>query len=210
MIHLGQPKWIAVVSAGLFLWGAFSVADSRRTEQRAKELPRMSCSDLIRMGRAAPKFLTLTDVHICQNGHAFRRDVDAAMEMYVPVFSTKLGKEPRAADLALLLEVLDDREFNRLLARPAVGELTVELWTEVGTLDPWVGDTLATMYPGIKLANCRVISVGLHEPSEFRAANEWRDGIGMMLLASACQLGWSIWRRISRSFKSDANAVLVD
>ena len=160
MIHLAQPKWIVFVSIGLFLCGVLLAAGSLRTAQRAKALPRMSCEDLIRKGRAAPKFLTLTDVQLCQNGDAFRRDMDAAMEMYVPAFSTKLKKAPRPADLVLLLEVLDDRERDRLLEQPTVGELTVELWTDARNLDPWVGNTLATIYPGIQLRNCRVLSVG--------------------------------------------------
>jgi hypothetical protein len=199
MTRQRQPKWLVVVVAGLFCCGIFMAASSRRTEQLAHSLPRMTCADLIRLGRAAPKFVTLTDVHICENGYAFRRDMDAAMEMYVPAYSTKLAKAPRAADLVLLLEVLDDREQERLLERPEFGELTVELWTAAAGLDPWIPDTLATMYPGIQVANCRVVSVGLHEPSEFRARYEWTDGLELMLLAAVCQLGWWIWQWMSKS-----------
>jgi hypothetical protein len=199
MTRRRPPKWLAVVFAGLFLCGAFMAACSSRTEQRANSLPRMSCNDLIRMGRAAPQFVTLTDVHIGENGYAFYRNMDAAMEMYVPAYSTKLAKPPRGADLVLLLEVLDERQRERLLERPAMGELPVELWTAAGSLDPWVQDTLATMYPGIQVANCRVLSVGLHEPSEFRARYEWREGIEMTLFAAFCQLGWWIWQWMSKS-----------
>ena len=194
MTILHQPKWLLGISAGLLLIGTIFVAASQRTERRAKALPRMSCEDLLKKGRAAPQFVTLTDVHLCGGGHAFRRDMDAAMEMYIPVFSTRLKQEPRTADLVLLLEVLDDRERDRLLSQPAVGELTIELWTDVRELDPWVGNSLAMMYPGMQLANCRVLSVGLHEPSEFRGRHEWRDGIVTLALAAACQLGWWIWR----------------
>jgi hypothetical protein len=208
MIHLGQPKWLVVISAGLFLCGAFLAASSLQTAQRANALPRMSCGDLIRMGRAAPQFVTLTDVHLCKNGHASRRDMDAAIEFYVPVFSSSLKKAPPAADLGLLLEVLDDRELNRLLEQPAVGELTVELWTDARSLDPWVGNRLATIYPGIQLANCRVLSVGLHEPSEFRARHEWRDGMAMLLLATACQIGAWMWRSFRKLRKSIARELV--
>jgi hypothetical protein len=210
MIHLAQPKWLMFVSAGLLLCGALLVAGSSRTEQRAKALPRMSCQDLLRMGRAAPQFVTLSDVQLCQNGYASRRDMDAAMEMYVPVFSTKLKNQPRPADLVLLLEVLDDRDRERLLGQPAIGELTVELWTDPKELDPWVGDTLATIYPGIQLANCRVLSVGLHEPSEVRARREKSEGIGMLLVAAACQLAWYSWRLLQRFPRPLAVAVHTD
>jgi hypothetical protein len=199
MAHQRQPKWLIAVFAGLFLCGLFMAASSRRTERLAKSLPRMSCDDLLRMGRAAPRYVTLTDVHVCENGYAFYRDMDAAMSMYVPIFSTTLANAPRGANLVLLLEVLDDRERERLLERPAIGELPVELWTNAAALDPWVQDTLGPMYPGIRVANCRVVSVGLHEPSEFRARYEWREGIVMMLVAAACQLGWWSWQWFSRS-----------
>src|SRR5262245_47045884 len=110
-----QPKWLMGLSALLVLWGALLVGAGYRTERFANDLPRMTCDDLLKMGRAAPQFVILTDVQLCQTGHAFRRDMDAAIEMYVPVYSTKLKKEPRGAELTLLLEVLDDRERRRLL-----------------------------------------------------------------------------------------------
>ena len=204
MTHWNQPKWLLGISVSLFLGGSILVAASQRTEQRAKTLPQLSCEDLIRKGRAAPQFVTLTDVQLCQRGHAFRRDMDAAIEMYIPVFSTKLKKEPPAADLKLLLEVLDDRDRKRLLEQAKVGKLTVELWRDVQALDPWVGNRLATTYPGIQLANCRVISVGLHEPSEVHAQRELWDGIGMLVFATACQFGWRIWQHCTGFRKSDA------
>ncbi|HEV3342307.1 MAG TPA: hypothetical protein VG125_18200 [Pirellulales bacterium] len=194
-----QPKWFMAICGGLVLWGAILVAASWRTQQRASDLPRMSCEELLRKGRAAPQFVTLTDVRLCQNGFAFRRDMDAATETYVPAFSTTLKDEPPAADLRLLLEVLEERESDRLLACPAVGELTVELWTDARTLDPWIEKTLAPCYPGIQLANCRVLSVGLHEPSAVRAQYELQDGMVMILAAAVCQLGWWIWVRGMRS-----------
>src|SRR5262245_8723190 len=155
MPYLAQPKWLVGVTAVVALCGASLFAASFRTERRASELPRMTCDDLLRKGAAAPQFVTLADVHLCQAGHAMRRDMDSALEMYVPIYSNNLPQEPRGADLVLLLEILDDRERGRLLANPDIGELTVELWTDAATLDPWVPATLATFYPGLKTANCR-------------------------------------------------------
>jgi hypothetical protein len=163
------------VTAACFVGGLFLASASRRTDQWAKDLPRMRCEDVVRKGRAAPQFLTLTDVQLAQRGHAFHRDMDAAIEMYIPIYSTRLNQEPRPADLKLLLEVLDDRIRNRILEDPSVGELAVELWTDVDDLDPWIRNTLGAMYPGIQLANCRVLS------------------------AAACQFGWWVSRNSKKS-----------
>ena len=199
MSHAEQPKWFAAISVGLILCGALLIVGSWRTERQAVALPRMTSEELLKRGRAAPRFVTLTDVRLCGNGYAFHRDIDAATEMYVPAFSTESKNEPPAADLRLLLEVLDERESDRLLACPTVGELTVELWTDATTLDPWIGQSLATCYPGIRLANCRVLSVGLHEPSLARACSEFRDGVVLLSFAVACQFGWWGWRHVRQT-----------
>jgi hypothetical protein len=200
MYWLGQPKWLWWTSIALCVCGALLIASSYRTAQQARRLPRMTCAELLRRGPAAPQFVTLTDVHLGQAGQALRRDMDAALEMYVPIYSAHLKQQPAGADFRLLLEVLDDRQLNRLLARAEVGALTVELWSDASQLDPWVDRELATRYPGIQVRRCRVVSVGLHEPSLVRSGREWRDGFVLVLLAMALQAGWLAWRR----FKHEA------
>jgi hypothetical protein len=207
---LKLPKWLLGLSALLLLGGACSVAAGRRDEQLAKDLPRMTCADLLQKGRAAPQFVTLTDVQLCQGGHAFQRDMDAAMKMYVPIYSMELKEQPPASDLRLLLEVLDDRERERLLARPRIGELTIELWTSVFSLEPWVKATVSQLYPGIQMAKCHVISVGLHEPSSFRVVHEWRDGIILIALGAVCPLLWPIFRAGHRFFSDSGNRRIKD
>ena len=179
MLNNSQPKWLIGLTAFAFLCGIFLVATSLRKADRAHGLRRMTCEDLIGNGPGTDQFLTLTDVHLCSAGHAVRRDTDAAMEMYIPIFSDRLKQEPQPADIALLLEVLDDRDREQLLECPDVGELNVELWTRAAQLDPWVLDRLGSIYPGIQLAKCRVLSVGLHEPSALHAAAK-------CMRASAC------------------------
>ncbi len=51
MIRLAQPKWILGVSIVLLLWGVLLTAGSRRTERLARDLPRMTCDDLLQMGK---------------------------------------------------------------------------------------------------------------------------------------------------------------
>jgi hypothetical protein len=114
--------------------------------------------------------------------------------MYVPIYSARLLNEPAPAELKLLLEVLDDRPRDQLLARPNVGELMIELWAPPGRLDPWVKDRLGAIYPGMQLANCRVLSVGLHEPSALRIRSAMQEGIALVIAAIGCQAGWQIWQ----------------
>jgi hypothetical protein len=198
MIRLDQPKWLWVVSMISLLLGAFLVAASHRTEQWASELPRMTCAELVRQEARSPRFVVLTDVQLGQSGHAFRRDMDAAIAMYIPVFSTTLKKQPPAADLSLLLEVLADRDRQRLLENPKVGELTVELWTDAANLDPWIDLELSARYPGLQIGNCRVVSVGLHEPTLVRAQRERQQGIALLFLPIVCPPSWWIWRYLRR------------
>ena len=91
---------------------ALLIVKSNRWSDLAKSLPRMTCDDLIQKGPGHNQFIILTDVHLCSRGDALRRDMDADMQMYVPIYSGRLMKEPPPAELKLLLEVLDDRESN--------------------------------------------------------------------------------------------------
>lgn len=53
-------------------------------------------------------------------------------------------------------------------------------------------DRLGAIYPGIQLANCRVL--GLHEPSALRIRSSMQEGIALLMAAVACQVGWQICR----------------
>jgi hypothetical protein len=189
-----QPKWLIGVTLVTAVLGVLLIAKSNRWADDARSLPRMTCDDLVQNGPGGSQFIILTDVRLCSRGDAFRRDMDADMEMYVPIYSTRLIKEPQPENLKLLLQVLDDRERDRLLARPEVHELMVELWTSTGKLYPWVKDRLAALYPGIQLANCRVLSVGLHEPSALRIGSAMQEGVALIIVAFGCQVGWLIWK----------------
>jgi hypothetical protein len=205
MLVPSQPKWVLGVTLISIFLGALLIAKSNRWSDLAKSLPRMTCDDLIQKGPGDNQFIILTDVHFCSSGDALRRDMDADMQMYVPIYSARLMKEPPPAELKLLLEVLDDRERDRLLARPDIGELIVELWTASGQLDPWVKDRLGAIYPGMQLAKCRVLSVGLHEPSALRIGSAMHEGIVLLIVGFGCQAGWQVWRfRKTRSRNQEA------
>jgi hypothetical protein len=120
--------------------------------------------------------------------------MDGDMVMYMPIYSTQLGKEPRPRELRLLLEIFDDRERTRLLAQPDVGELTCELWTRADHVDPWVYETLAAKYPGIQIKKCRVLSVGLHEATPAKAREIWWYAMISFVIGSGI-LAWLVWKR---------------
>jgi hypothetical protein len=181
---MNRRAWLVVASLCLFAYGAWCVVLSRRVEEQAGGLPRMTCDQLIQNGPRGNAFITLTDVRLCSAGYVFRRDMDAATRMYLPIHSARLRQEPRPRELTLLLEILDDRDSERLLAQPDVGELTCELWTRADQLDPWVREGLAAKYPGIQLKKCRVLSVGLHEPTIPKAQRIWWDAIVSLVLGA--------------------------
>jgi hypothetical protein len=189
-----QPKWVIGITVIAALLGALLIVKSNRWADFAQSLPRVTCDDVVQNGPGGNQFMVLTDVRLCSRGEAFRRDMDADMQMYVPIYSTRLVKEPQPEDLKLLLEVLDDRERDRLLVRPDVGELMAEFWTPAAGLDPWVKDCLGALYPGMRLAKCRVLSVGLHEPSALRIRSAMQEGVVLLIVAVGCQVGWQIWR----------------
>jgi hypothetical protein len=189
---MNRQSWFVVACVALFLHGGFCLVQCRRIKAEAENLPWMTCEELLRNGPRGNHFITLTDVRLCSRGYAFHRDMDAGMKMYLPIYSARLAQEPQPRELVLLLEILDDRDRDRLLGRPDVGELTCEIWTPIDSLDPWVREALAAKYPGIKLANCRVLSVGLHEPTVIKADRAWWYGIVSFLIGITI-LGSLIW-----------------
>jgi hypothetical protein len=179
-----QARFVCA-AVGLFLIGGCCVVQSRHQRQQADELPRMTCEELVRNGPGANSFIKLTDVRLCTRGHVLDRDMDAALEMYVPIYSARLAREPAPADLGLVLEILDDRDRTRLLAQPAVGELPCEIRPGGNRLEPWVQEKLAAKYPGFPVRNCRVVTVGLHEPTVQKAARTLGFGMVSLLLGGA-------------------------
>ena len=200
---MNRWAWLLLACVCSFDYGAWCVALSGRVEEEAGRLPKLTCDQLIKNGPGGNNYITLTDVHLCSRGYAFYRDMDNAMQMYLPIYSSRLPQEPWPRDLAILLEILDDRDRERLLAQPDVGELTCEIWTRVDQIDTGFHEVIAAKYPGIQLKKCRVVSVGLHEPTVLKAQRIRQDAIVSFVLGGAL-LGWLAWRRFTGSFQSKA------
>ncbi len=116
----------------------------------------------------------------CQPRHGWRPGV------IHPHLSGAPRAEPAPANLRLLLEILDDRDRDRLLASPGLLEFACEFWTRPEQLDRWVYQVLEAKCPGIQVRKCRVVSVGLHEPTAIKAT---RSQSRMMHRGVSCS-GW--------------------
>lgn len=182
-------NWLRVLLILLIAHGGFCILNSGSLRRQADAVPKMSCADLLKNGPRGNRYLTLTDVRLAGAGDVFHRDMDAAMEMYVPCYSTRLAREPQPQQLRLLLQVLDDRERERLLDRVEIGQLTCELWTRPGDLEEWVRDGLSAKYPGMPVERCVVLSVGLHEPTQAKADRSWWYGIWSFVGAASVLAG---------------------
>jgi hypothetical protein len=185
---------LTIALALLIAHGIFCVWNSGSLRRKADVLPKMTCADLLKDGPRGNPYLTLTDVHLAGGGAVFHRDMDEAIEMYVPIYSTRLPREPQPQELKLLLQVLDDRDQERLLEHPDIGDLTCELWTRPGDFDQWMHDGLAAKYPGMPIERCLVLSVGLHEPTPAKAVRSWWFGIESFV-AAAVLLACGLWMK---------------
>jgi hypothetical protein len=191
---MNRKWWYAVVSILLLIHGWYCVDHSRTVEQHALQLPEMTCDQLVQNGPGRNNYLKLTDVRLCTRGEAFSRDMDAALQTFIPIYSARLGQEPRPGELRLLLEILDDRDRDALLACPGPVEFACEIWTRADQLDEWVYRALESKYPGIQVRKCRVVTVGLHEPTAVKAHRSWWYGILSFLIGGSL-LGWLVFLR---------------
>jgi len=121
--------------------------------------------------------------------------MDGHIEMYVPIYPARLGQEPQPREpLALLLAIFDDDDRERLLEQAAIGEVPCGVSLRAGRIHPGFVKILEEKYPGIQVRNCRLVTVGLHEPTVFKARRSWWYGIVSLLLGAAL-LGWWVWSR---------------
>ena len=183
--------WFWAAALMCFAYSGCVLWQSPGVREQAASLPKMTCQELVRKGAGMNRFIQLTDVRLCSHGYAIgcADGLDPNRSMYVPIHSRQ-EKEPSPADLVLLLEVDDERNIERLLAEPDVGQLNCQVDRAVADIDPGFLKVLQTQYPGIGMANLRVVSVGLHEPTEIKAERHWRDAILAFVFGAAVLACW--------------------
>jgi hypothetical protein len=184
--------WLAM---GLLIFGALSLQGGWSHRQQLAKVPRMTCDELMRNGPGADGFATLTDIKACGRGYLFHRDAlcPSDVEFYVPVYAGHLQQEPQPGDLTLLLAIHDDDAIDVLISQQGTVEFTCLADRNVAWLEDWVRQGLAAKYPGLQLANCWILKVGLHEPSPFVAHRMLQAGLATVF-AGGLLCAWLVWR----------------
>lgn len=196
---MSRLAWF-IGSGVLLLTGALTLTNSVIIREQAKRVPTMTYDQLVQQGPGADTYVTLSDVRLCSRGYVFRRDSlsPADMELYIPVYPARLEPEPEPRDLVFVLEVRDDEARERLLGQQGAAALTCQVHRGPGRLEPWVQEGLAAKYPGLRLADVSVLTVGLHEPTARRARSAAIYGV-MELLTGGAILAWLRWRKPTSS-----------
>jgi len=193
----------AITIGGLFLLaGGWTLAGSFLVQEELARVPRMTCDQLAGNGPPADRLVTLTDVRPCSRGFVAAR-VDHSLDLYVPAYPAGLGQEPEPPDLAFLLQVWDNDERHRLMEQPGPVDVTCEVHRPArvvkicrgpGQIEEWARDGLQKKYPGIRIANVWVLTVGHGgTPTAELARSGLRYGIGELLIGGAV-LGWGALR----------------
>jgi hypothetical protein len=196
---------VFIVGGLLLLSGGCSLTTHFVTEDLLARLPRMTCAELARNGPPADGQVTLTDLKWCGAGFVGQRR-DGDLDLYIPGFPAGLGKEPDPPDLAFLLQLWDDDQRKPLLEQTGPVEFNcwasrgrvVDFTRGPGEVEEWAQDRLQKKYPGIKVENMWVLTVGHgNTPTAARALSAWRYGVAE-LVAGVALLIWGAlqtWRR---------------
>jgi hypothetical protein len=190
-----QPSWVVIGGLLLLAYGGCCVWNSSIVREQADHVPRMTCDQLVQNGPGVHRYVTLTDVRLCAGGYLFRRDgMDGNLdELCQPVCSAGLGQEPKPPELRLLLRITDDRDREKLIGQSGVVEFTCGVQRGVSQIDPGIVSGLEKNYPGLRSADCWVLTVGNLEPTAARAQSIWWDGIVALLIGGVALLGALAW-----------------
>ena len=195
--------WIAVIAVGMLAYGGHSLWEAPAMRRAIENLPEMTCEQLVRDGPGRHRYVVLTDAALTSGRSVAERDSESgALELYHPIYPAAESKEPPAVQLNLILGVLDESERRRARddrnqretqGQPGLSPLIVEVTTTADQLPAWAQEGLANNYRGILLSRCRVVTIGLDEPTAAHAQRlQWR-GLGFTTLGLMI-LGWCVWR----------------
>ena len=190
-----RPRpWMMIASCGLLVYGLACLLRYPVQQQRAAAVPRMTCEQLLKNGPGPDGYATLTDVRLCGKGYAFWRDgmSPGDVDVFVPVYAAALPREPEPHELALILEVQDASDWQRLRSAEVV-EFTCQVHSSANRVPDWAQSGLAEKYRGIRLADLKVLTVGLHEPTLAKARTLLWHGTCASTVGAAL-LGWLLWR----------------
>jgi hypothetical protein len=198
-------RWALGVGGLLLLCGGCSLTTSFVVQDRLSRVPRMTCAQLARNGPPADGQVILTDLKAC--GRTVGGESDGDLDLYVPAYPAGLGREPAPPDLAFLVQMWDDDAWRRLRDGPGPVEVVcwvhrgarvVECCRGPGEVEIWARDGLQTEYPGLRMADAWVLTVGHGStPTPERVQSAWNYGIGELLFGTAVLVCGAVaaWRR---------------
>jgi len=177
-----MPERSGTLLGGACLFGLgllLCLVQAPDVREQAARVPRMTCDQLVANGPGAAPYVTLTNARLCGGGFALERDSETGSlsQLIIPVYGGRPAEQPKPRDLALLLRICDDREKDRLFACRDAAEFTCEVRPDASHVEGWLLEELARQYPGIRLERCRLLTVGLHEPTEARARSVFHTGL---------------------------------
>src|SRR5262245_48026005 len=184
---------VMTIGVLFLLIGGWTLLGSFLVQNQLARVPRMTCDQLARNGPPADGQVTLTDLRPCSRGTVAAR-FDHSLDLYVPAYPAGLRQEPEPPDLVFLLQVWDDNERSRLLDQPGPVDVTCEVHRSArvvkisrgpGEIEEWARDDLQKKYPGIRMANVWVLTIGYGPtPTAERARSGLRYGIGELLIGA--------------------------
>jgi hypothetical protein len=194
--------WLSLIAVGMLVYGGHCLHEAPAMRQAIENLPEMTCEQLVRDGAGGHRYVVLTDAVLSGGRSVAERDGESgALELYHPIYPAAKAKDPPAVELSLVLGVLDesdrrrvrdDRNQRQTLGQPGLSPLTVEVTGTADQLPAWAQEGLANNYRGILLSRCRVVTIGLDEPTAVHAQHlQWR-GVGFAVLGVII-LGWCAW-----------------
>jgi hypothetical protein len=204
-IDIVKIMWgVLVVASGIALYSAYCLAAAPRVRDQAAQVPTMTCDQLIRNGPGGQRYVALAEACLLGENSVSEWDAETgSLELYHPLYSTTLPREPQPRDLALVLcikdemvrrRVRDDRNQRKRRGQQGLSAFTCEVGRGAERVPAWAREGLQANFPGIQPGGCWVVTVSGYEPTADRAEQFLRHGIGAGLAATALFLGWGIWR----------------
>src|SRR5262249_16793556 len=108
-------KAVQIVCIGLAAFGAVCLGRSPMVLAEAHDVRVMTCAAFLKDGAGDDRYVTLSGLYLSDAGSVGVHDGDTgALELYHPLYSVHLIKEPPPRDLRLILCIDDETERRRI------------------------------------------------------------------------------------------------
>jgi hypothetical protein len=161
----------ALAVAALFAWSGFTI----RRDAAAVEASRQSVSlaDLQRKPARDSDSWRLEQFTACDK-YIWESDPPHGIDVWVPVYSAALPRQPADRDLRDVLYLIDVKDRSQLEELLQSGALNVKFRTQ---RNEWTEASLRQLkqqhYPGLAPSNCRILTYGHWEPTADKATGQF-------------------------------------